>query len=27
MEMHVRSCDEVIAIYQRVAQVDGVISL
>ena len=27
MEMHVHSCDEVIAIYQRVAQVPGVISL
>lgn len=27
MEMHMHSCDEVIAIYQRVAQVPGVISL
>lgn len=27
MEIHVHSCDEVIAIYQRVAQVPGVISL
>jgi len=27
IEMHVHSCDEVIAIYQRVAQVPGVISL
>lgn len=27
MEMQVHSCDEVIAIYQRVAQVPGVISL
>ncbi|MEO0510386.1 MAG: DUF493 family protein [Verrucomicrobiota bacterium] len=27
MEMNVHSCDEVIAIYQRVAQVPGVISL
>jgi len=27
MEMHVHSCDEVIAIYQRVARVPGVISL
>ena len=27
MEMHVHSCDEVIAIYQRVSQVPGVISL
>jgi putative lipoic acid-binding regulatory protein len=27
IEMHMRSCDEVIAIYQRVAQVPGVISL
>ena len=27
MEIHVHSCDEVIAIYQRVAQIPGVISL
>jgi len=27
MEMNMHSCDEVIAIYQRVAQVPGVISL
>lgn len=27
MEIYVHSCDEVIAIYQRVAQVPGVISL
>ena len=27
IEMYVHSCDEVIAIYQRVAQVPGVISL
>lgn len=27
MEMHMHSCDEVIAIYQRVAQIPGVISL
>jgi len=27
MEMYVHSCDEVIAIYQRVANVPGVISL
>jgi hypothetical protein len=27
MEMHMHSCDEVIAIYQRVAQVPGAISL
>lgn len=27
MEMHVHSCDEVIAIYQRVSSVPGVISL
>ena len=27
MEINVHSCDEVIAIYQRVAQVPGVISL
>ena len=27
MEIHVHSCDEVIAIYQRVAQVPGVLSL
>ena len=27
MEMYVHSCDEVIAVYQRVAQVPGVISL
>ena len=27
IEMHVHSCDEVIAIYQRAAQVPGVISL
>ena len=27
MEINVNSCDEVIAIYQRVAQVPGVISL
>ena len=27
MEMQMHSCDEVIAIYQRVAQVPGVISL
>jgi putative lipoic acid-binding regulatory protein len=27
MEMHMHSCDEVIAVYQRVAQIPGVISL
>lgn len=27
MEMNMHSCDEVIAIYQRVAQIPGVISL
>ncbi|MGB0744684.1 MAG: DUF493 family protein [Opitutales bacterium] len=27
MEIHVHSCDEVIAIYQRVAKVPGVISM
>jgi putative lipoic acid-binding regulatory protein len=27
MEMNMHSCDEVIAIYQRVAQIEGVISL
>lgn len=27
MEMHVHSCDEVIAIYQRVSQIPGVMSL
>ena len=27
MEMNMHSCDEVIAVYQRVAQVEGVISL
>ncbi len=27
MEMNMHSCDEVIAVYQRVAQVPGVISL
>ncbi len=27
MEMHMHSCDEVIAVYQRVARVPGVISL
>jgi len=27
MEMHMHSCDEVIAIYQRVAQIPGVLSL
>ena len=27
MEMNVHSCDEVIAIYQRVARVPGIISL
>jgi len=27
MEMNMHSCDEVIAVYQRVAQIEGVISL
>ncbi|MEM7792458.1 MAG: DUF493 domain-containing protein [Verrucomicrobiota bacterium] len=27
MEMNMHSCDEVIAVYQRVAQIPGVISL
>ena len=27
MEIHVHSCDEVIAIYQRVAQIPGILSL